>query len=245
MISTVVLTKNEQRNIKECLSSLSWCDEVIVIDDFSNDKTAEFAKDLGAKVYQHHLNNDFASQRNFGLKQARGEWVLFIDADERISPQLAEEIKNLYLKTTCSGFNIKRVDYLWGKAIRFGETGNVRLLRFGKRNLGVWKRKVHEFWEIKGSIGEFKNPIQHFPHQTVDEFLQEINFYSTLHAQALKEEGAKTSFFLILLNPLGKFIVNWVFKLGFLDGMPGFIIAIMMSFHSFLARAKLYLKWKK
>src|SRR5687767_12381044 len=92
MISVVIITKNEEKNIEECLSSVSWCDEIIVIDDNSDDKTAEIAKNKGAKVITHALNNDFSAQRNFGLSVAKGDYVLFVDADERISPALWYEI---------------------------------------------------------------------------------------------------------------------------------------------------------
>lgn len=248
MISTVVLTKNEQKNIKECLESLKWSDEIIIVDDYSKDKTREIAKTLGAKVFLHHLDNDFAQQRNFALRQAQGDWVLFIDADERISPALAAEIQsqisNLKSKNL-NGFFLKRKDWFGRRWLRYGETANVKLLRLGRKGAGEWQRQVHEVWEIKGKIGELKNPIFHYPHQTVSDFLRQINFYSTLHAEALYQDGVKSSLFRIIANPLGKFIQNWILRGGFLDGTPGLIVALMMSFHSFLARSKLYLKWKK
>jgi len=244
MISAVVLTKNEEENIKECLESLKWCDEIIVIDDYSEDNTRETAKILGAKVFLRHLNNDFGQQRNFALKQAQGEWVLFIDADERISSALASEIKYKVLSSKYKGFYLKRHDFFGGKWLKYGETAKVKLLRLGKRRAGEWKRKVHETWEIKGKLGELKNPIPHYPHQTISEFLESINFFSTLHAEVLFKEGVKTNTFQIIVYPLGKFFQNYFLRLGFLDGTPGLIVALMMSFHSFLARAKLYLKWK-
>jgi glycosyltransferase involved in cell wall biosynthesis len=245
MISAVVLSKNEERNIKECLESLKWCNEIVVVDDYSTDKTRGIAKELGAKVFLHHLNNDFAAQRNFALRQAQGEWVLFLDADERISLELAEEIKKVtqistVVVTCVNGFWLKRQDYFAGRWLKYGEMANVRLLRLARKNAGRWKREVHEVWEIKGKVGELRNPILHYPHPTISDFLKNINFYSNLHAQALKKEGVKPSLFRIIANPLGKFIQNYILKKGFLDGMPGLIVALMMSFHSFLARAKLW-----
>lgn len=244
MISAVILTKNEQENIEDCLKSLQRCDEIIVVDDYSEDNTRMIAKTLGAKVFLHHLDNDFSQQRNFALKQAQGEWVLFIDADERISSALASEIKYKVLSSKYKGFYLKRHDFFGGKWLKHGETAKVKLLRLGKRRAGEWKRKVHETWEIKGKLGELKNPILHYPHQTISEFLESINFFSTLHAEVLFKEGVKTNTFQIIVYPLGKFFQNYFLRLGFLDGTPGLIVALMMSFHSFLARAKLYLKWK-
>lgn len=255
MISTVVLTKNEQKNIKECLESLKWGGEIVVIDDYSEDNTREVAKSLGAKVFLHHLDNDFAQQRNFALRQAQGDWVLFIDADERISPALATEIQYKVssippkagppLAEKYQGFYLKRRDFFGGRWLRYGETANVKLLRLGRKGAGEWQRQVHEVWEIKRKVGELKNPILHYPHQTITEFLENINFFSTLHAEVLFKERVKTNLFQIIVYPLGKFFQNYFLRLGFLDGTPGLIVALMMSFHSFLARGKLYLKWKK
>lgn len=239
MISVVILTKNEEKNIEECLRALGWCDEIVVIDDYSEDKTVEISKKLGARVYKHHLNNDFAKQRNFGLKKAKGEWVLFIDADERITPELAKEIKQEIKKDERYAFVFKRQDFFMGKLLNHGETANIRLLRMAKRN-GQWQRPVHEVWKTKWETKTLRNPILHYPHPSISQFLNQINFHSTLHAQALKQEGVKFSLFRLIFNPLGKFFQNYFLRLGFLDGSPGLIVALMMSFHSFLARAKLY-----
>lgn len=258
MISAVVLTKNEEKNIKDCLKSLAWCDEIIIVDDYSEDKTVKKCRMLKpplgdsfgmaeCQIYQRHLGGDFASQRNFGLKKAKGEWVLFVDADERISPELQKEIIKV---TSCqiakySGFYLKRWDFFGGRWLKHGETGNVKLLRLAKKEAGIWKRKVHEFWEIKGKVGELKHPLLHYPHQTIREFIKDIDFFSTLHAKELAREEKKPSLFKIIFYPAGKFLKNYFFLLGFLDGIPGLIVALMMSFHSFLSWSKFYLEWKK
>lgn len=245
MISAVVIAKNEKGNIQKCLESLYWCDEVLVIDDFSSDGTFNICQKTGVETIRHSLDKDFSQQRNFALSKVKGEWVLFIDADERISPQLAKEIKKAIKQEDFGGFHLRRQDILWGQKIKHGETANVKLIRLGKKEKGKWQRKVHETWIIKGKIGKLKNPISHYPHQTITEFLQEMNFYSTLHAETLFEKGKHSSLAQIILYPEGKFFQNWIINRGFQDKIPGFIIAVMMSFHSFLARAKLYLKWKK
>ena len=243
MISAVVLAKNEEKAIETCLKTLKWCDEVIVIDDYSEDKTVKMAEKLGAKIIKHHLNDDFAAQRNFGLSQAQSNWVLFIDADEKVSPQLRAEIQRA-IKGEIKGFYLKRTDFLFGRQLKHGETSRVRLLRLARKNAGEWKRRVDETWEIKGQTATLNNPLLHSPHPTMTDFLKSINFKSSLNAQALYEEGKQTRFW-DWFKPPAKFVQNWIFRLGFLDGMPGFIMALMMSFHSFLVRAKLYLLWKQ
>lgn len=248
MISAVVLTKNEEKNIVDCLETLTWCDEILVIDDNSQDRTVEIAQKMGASVFAHPLTNDFSTQRNFGLEQAKNNWVLFVDADERISPELAREIKykisNIKNKDI-NGFYIKRKDVIWGKELKHGETGNIKLLRLARKDAGEWEGVVHEKWKIKGKTASLNNSLFHYPHQTITEFLQEINFYTTLRAKELYQKEVKVHWFDIILYPKAKFFYNYFIKAGFLDGLQGFIVAILMSFHSFLVRGKLWLLWKK
>ncbi len=243
MISAVVLTKNEEKNIVDCLESLSWCDEVIIVDDNSEDRTAEIAKKMGAKVFTRNLDNDFSKQRNYGLEKANGDWILFIDADERISKELKEEIKFKIKNDKVDSYLIKRVDTIWGRKLKYGENGNIVLLRLARKNNGKWEGKVHEEWKVKGSVGEFKNSILHYPHPTISEFLKEINDYTDIRAKELSEKGIKSDFISILLYPTAKFLKNYFLKLGFLDNIQGLVFAIMMSFHSFLVRGKLWQLW--
>ena len=247
MISAVVLTKNEEKNIEACLRGLSWCDEIIVIDDESNDKTVDMAKKMGAKVFIRSIKNDFSAQRNFGLSKAENEWVLFIDADERVSSALWYEIMQHTNESISDhvGFLLKREDTMWGKVLKYGETGNIKLLRLAKKNAGAWSGAVHEVWKITGNTITLQNSLEHYPHPTVEDFLQEINFYTDVRAQELFEKKVKVYWWSILFYPLGKFIVNYIFKRGVLDELPGLVFALLMSLHSFLVRSKLWLLWKK
>lgn len=245
MISAVVLTKNEEENIVDCLESLSFAGEILVIDDDSDDRTAELAKLHGAKVISQPLNNDFSKLRNFALKNAKGEWVLFVDADERVSKQLASEIKTAVSKDSeILGYRILRQEVLWGKKM-VSSQDRFHPVRLAKKGAGRWVRSVHEEWEIKGPIGQLSSPLTHLPHQTLREFVKEIDFYSTLHAKALSDEGKRPNVVKIVVWPIGKFLENFLFRKGFLDGGAGFIVSAMMSFHSFLAWSKLWLMQKK
>ena len=244
MISAIVLTRNEENNIIDCLESITWCDEIIVVDDSSVDRTLQVIKNFNprVKIFQHNLKGDFSAQRNFGLSKARGEWILFIDADERLSNGLRGEIMD-YVSSknkNYGGFYVERKDVIWGKELKHGETGNISLLRFARKNAGVWHGKVHEAWDIKGETGNFRMLLYHYPHQSIREFLMEINFYTDVRAKELYDRGEKVNFLKIILHPLLKFKINYFLKLGFLDGVEGLIFALMMSFHSFLVRAKLW-----
>jgi glycosyltransferase involved in cell wall biosynthesis len=247
MISVVILTKNEEKNIGACLDSLSWCDEKIVIDDHSQDKTVEIAKKKGAKVFSRLMNNDFSEQRNYGLEKAKGEWILFIDADERISSALWYEIMQHTSESIDDnvGYYVKREDTMWGKILKHGETGNITLLRLAKKGSGKWEGQVHERWNVSGKTALLKNHLSHFPHSTVAEFLREINFYTDLRAEELFKKQTKVNWFSIIAYPKAKFILNYFLRAGFLDGLPGFVFAMLMSYHSFLVRSKLWLMWQK
>lgn len=251
MISTVILTKNEEKNILDCLESVAWTDEIIIIDDYSTDLTEQVVKHfkINKKIsfFKRRLEENFAAQRNFGLLKARYEWVLFIDADERVSQSLREEINNILIdnKIKTEGFFIPRIDVIWGKSLKHGEAGKLKLLRLGRKNSGKWKGNVHEVWQIENNTRELESDLIHFPHQTISEFLREINFYTDIKAKELYDQKIKPSSSNIILYPVGKFILNFIFKKGFLDGLEGLVYAIIMSFHSFLVRAKLWLLWQK
>lgn len=244
-ITAIVLTKNDEEKIVDCLESFSEFEEIIVVDDFSKDRTVDVIKSLPfstkIKVFKNSLNDNFSQQRNFALSKSNNEWVLFVDSDEVVAKELFEEIGKA-INLDKDGFYIKRRDFMWGKELKHGETGSIRLVRLGKKNSGAWKGKVHEVWEIRGKIGVLKNSIYHYPHKTVREFIEEIDFYSTLRAEELSAKGASASFLSIIVYTKGKFILNYILKLGFLDGLPGFVVAILMSFHSFMVRSKLWLK---
>lgn len=244
MISAVILTKNEEDNIKDCLEGLKWCDEIIVIDDNSTDKTKELAQKAGAKIIIHSLDNNFGEQRNFSLEQTSHDWIFFIDADERVTPELAEEIQRKIKKTTVIGFYCKRIDNFLGRWLKHGEISATRIIRLARRGSGKWTRIVDELWEVSGKTETFNNPLLHYSHQTLTEFLTSINERSTLNSECFYQEGKRVTFF-EWMKPKGKFFLNYFIRLGFLDGTTGFVFAVLMCLHSFLVRAKLYLIWRR
>ncbi len=252
MISAVVLTHNEEKNIKACLESLNFCSEIIVVDDGSTDKTLNIAKQFGAKIYKRPLDGDFAAQRNFGLAQAKGDWVLFIDADEQVPQDLSSEIiektwalEGKNKRDYPQGYFIKRKDFFWGRELKHGETAGLEFLRLARRDAGVWVRRVHEYWKTKGETQTLTNSLNHYPHQTLQEFVLEIDYYSSLHAEEKKSQGEKSSLIKITLWPALKFIQNFFLRRGFQDGIVGAVVALMMSLHSYLAWSKLYLSQRK
>lgn len=246
MLSAVLIVKNEEQKVERAIQSLSFCDEIVIVDDHSNDNTVKIIRriDPGAKIVERALNNDFSTQRNFGLSLAKGDWILFVDADEIVTSELAKEIKkNLKVAELkgVKGYYLKRKDFFLGRWLNHGENGNIKLLRLAKKDAGRWEGKVHEEWKIKGKTEILNNYLLHYSHDNLSELTQKISFYSTIRAQELLHQGEKSSWLEIICYPIGKFLLNYFWRLGLLDGMPGLLMAIEMSFHSFLVRSKLYL----
>ncbi|KKU46233.1 MAG: Glycosyl transferase family 2 [Microgenomates group bacterium GW2011_GWA2_46_7] len=201
--------------------------------------------------------SDFSAARNAELAKVKTDWVLFVDSDEKITPALKDEIIGVCNQASSpyGAYFIPRLDTFQGRALHHGETGHAKFIRLARRDWGKWTRPVHEVWLVRRSlgvggvgddrVGELKNPLLHTPHPSISSFLTKINQYSTLEAQYRYTQGVKSSLFKILVYPLAKFKLNYLFRFGFLDGVPGAIMAIMMSFHSYLTWTKLYLLWHK
>lgn len=246
-ISAVVITRNEENNITKCLNDLSFCDEVVVVDDYSTDKTVELAKEHKAQVFIRQMGGDFSEQRNFGMEKCSGHWIIFVDSDEEISDELKKEITQRIEKVdaSVSGFKIKRTDNFFGRQIKYGESGNVYLTRIVRAGKGVWKRRVHESLFVKGRVDCLKNNLIHNKSENLFHLVSSINLQSELHAKAVYEEGKRSSLTKIIVWPVGKFVRNYIFRLGFLDGLAGFVFAMLMSMHSFLSWSELWLRQKR
>jgi glycosyltransferase involved in cell wall biosynthesis len=247
VLSAVVLTKNSEGHIADCIASLTFCDDILVLDDNSADKTVKIAKKMGANVLIRALNDDFAAQRNYALGKVKGDWVLFVDSDEIITKELGDEIVNVIsdnTSNTLDGYFLKRQDIFLGHKMHYGEFGRTQLLRLARKNTGSWKRSVHEYWDIAGETGKLSNVILHYSHKNLKDFISSVNRWSTLHTQANSLEGKKSNMSKIIFMPVIHFIKNYLFGLGFLDGMPGFVAAVIMSFHSFLSWSKLWMLQK-
>jgi len=237
MITIVILAKNEEKNLTALLPTLTWAKQVMVIDDNSTDKTHEIVKKNKAHYVKQLLHDDYASARNKALKRVKTPWALFLDADERLGKKAVKEILTEISdkKAPFDGYKLNRTDIYKGKVLRFGETANVKLLRLGKKNAGLWKRKVHEVWDIKNS-GEIKEPIEHYSHKDYASLIKKVTRYSYLEALYRQELGERWSLAEMLFLPLGKFFYNLIYLRGILDGIRGIEMAMAMSYHSFLVR---------
>lgn len=187
---------------------------------------------------------DFATARNEELFNAKTGWVLFVDSDEKITLKLKEEILKAIESKEYDAYYISRIDTFMGRVLKHGETGNAKFIRLARKDYGKWVRPVHEVWVGKGKVGTLTTSLLHESHTTISSFLEKINLYSTIDANYRFKQGIKSSMWKIWLYPFAKFKYNYFVRLGFLDGTPGAIMAIMMSFHSYLTWTKLYLLWQ-
>lgn len=237
-VTTAIISKSEKLN-KRVLNSANFSEEIIVIVD----SLTKRPKKIGKIVYYYRsLGKDFASQRNFALKNSHNDWVLFVDDDEYISSELAREIQQMDQNPKFSGFVIRRIDVCFHQALLYGETGNTRLLRLAKRTAGKFKRPVHETWKIKGGVGELSSPLYHIKDNFAGGFIDRMSCYSGIDADVLTKENKPFSFWRLFLNPKGKFIQNYIIRLGFLDGTVGLFLAYLMSVQSLTARV---FQWTK
>lgn len=244
-LTALILAHNESERIERCIASLSFCDAVLVIDNYSTDDTAAKAKKAGAQVIQHELET-FSAQRTFAMNQSQTDWVLFVDADEIVPPELATEIQSTLASSSFDAYYLKRIDFWCNQELRFGEliaARNKGFVRLMKQHSGIWKGNVHETFHPSGPAGTLTHALHHYPHASVTEFLLDINEYSTLRAQELFDQQYPFRLVDLLLKPNLKFLYTFFWLQGYRDGAPGFIYSFMMSFHSFLVRAKLYQYW--
>ena len=245
-VSVVVITHNEEENLHRCLKSLDWADEIILVDAESEDRTVQIAKEYTDKVYIHPWGG-FVEQRNWALKQATHQWVLFLDADEVVSPQLRGELEALKDKGMrgYSGFEIPRRSFYLGDWVgHCGWYPNYQLRLFDRKR-GKWVgRVVHERVEVEGKVGRLKGEIFHYPYPNLSIHLQKINSYTSLKAEELYQRGKSFHLLDLFLRPLGKFIKMYFIRLGFLEGIRGFIISCFGAYYIFLGYAKLFEKGK-
>ncbi len=243
-ITAVVLAHTYNEKLKLALQSVLFCDEILVLTD-----TKDLTKNLFDTKTQHKITilyepikNDFSQKRNIGLLKATSDWVLFLDSDEIIPHTLKNEILDAIEHKQIYGYFIKREDMFMGKILKHGDPSSVMLLRLARKDAGVWKRPVHEYWDVTKKTDILSHAISHIPHDSIESFLQKINRYTTIEALYRKQQGKKFSLFETLLFPPIKFLYSYIIQLGILDGFPGLCMSYMMSVHSLCVRIKMYEK---
>lgn len=237
-LTGIVISKNEEKMIADCLDSLAFCDEVLVIDNNSTDRTPEIAKQMKAKVISSD-SNDFANLRNLGLKEASGDYVLYIDSDERISDQLSQEIKMVISKNEFSAFSIPRKNFYLGKN-EWPKTENmIRLFR--KDSLRKWYGALHESPEYEGRLGSLQNFIFHYTHRDLTSMLNKTIEWSDIEAKTRYDANHPLMSwwrFPRVMIPI--FLNSYILQKGWKLGTAGFIESVFQSYSTFITYSKLW-----
>lgn len=237
-LAAVVLTKNEERHISECLSVLDWADDRVVFDDHSTDDTVEIAQAAGARVIQHALV-DFGSQRNAALAAVEAEWVLFVDADERVTPELAKEVQDVIGyegEAARAGWWIPRHNYMVGHRMRGGGWWPDFQLRLLRRTRARYDpdHPVHEVVLLDGDAGYLENSLIHYNYDSVGQFRTKMGRYTHFEADILREKGVRVRPWTYVTMPLREFWRRFVILRGYRDHVYGLLFCGLMSWYTFL-----------
>jgi glycosyltransferase involved in cell wall biosynthesis len=232
-VSVTMITKNEEEGIRASLESVRWAYEIIVVDSGSTDRTVDIAREYTSRVV-HHDFVDFASQKNFADSLVSTNWILNVDADERVSAELAKEIESLPEEGPAA-YYISRRNQFQGRWIRHCGWFPDFKLRLIRKGAGKWEGKVHETIQLStGRLAELNGTIDHYTYKNFDRYLASIHQFSRLAAIQLAEKGRSAGIMDLIFRPPAVFIKKYFLQLGFLDGAPGFVISVMSAYGIFL-----------
>ena len=241
-LTVIILTLNEERNISDCLESVKWADQIIVVDSGSTDRTTELAARYTASILRVSWRG-YGAARNSGLDRSDGDWILWLDADERVPPELAEEIRGILAggSPAVTGYQVARRAYFCGKWIRHCGWYPSRVTRLFRRGRGRFSEtNVHEQLVLEGSVKTLRNDLLHFTDPDLQHYFTKFNTYTTLAAHDMRAAGRQFHLADILLRPAFQFIKMYVVRRGFLDGIHGFILCVASSAYVFTKYAKLW-----
>ena len=228
-LSACVITFNEADRIDDCLRSVSFCDEIVVVDAHSTDGTRELAAAHGARVIERDWPG-YRSQKQFAVDSARHDWVLCLDADERVSAALRAEIVALRARGfgTAAGFSVPRITDYFGRFLRHGNAYPDRLVRLFDRRRGGWSGfEIHENTRVAGPTGRLHGRLEHYSYRSLSDHQSRMQRYAELMAQAMYERGERCGLTPVLLNPQWRFVRGYLLRLGFLDGWRGLVFALI------------------
>lgn len=240
-LSAIVLTRNEERNIVDCLRTLSWADEVLVLDSGSEDATVDLAQEMGARVETRPFDN-FPRQRNAALELARGEWLFFVDADERATEELAGEVRKAIAEEEADGFWVPRRNYIFGRWIRYAGWYPDYQLRLFLKAKGRYdeSREVHELVILDGPQGYLESPLIHYNYEDIGQFIERQNRYTEMEAAYLFREGARAKVRNFILQPCREFRRRYITLQGYRDGGHGLLLSLLMAYYEGVKYAKLW-----
>ena len=240
-ITVIVPTFNEEDNIRDCLESVKWADDIFVVDSFSTDRTLEIARDYTRHIVQHEYVNS-ATQKNWAIPQAEGDWLMVVDADERVTPELGLRIKDILANGTAyDGFYIKRMTIFFGRMIRHCGWNKDYLIRLWRNGKGRYEDlEVHADVIVDGKVGTIHEYFLHNTYRSLDQYLEKFGRYTTWSANDLYKSKKQATWVNLSLRPLWRFFRMFILRHGFLDGKHGLILCALASFSVFMKYTKLW-----
>lgn len=239
-LSVIIITKNEAANVRDCLLSVAWADEIIVVDSGSTDDTVRICKEAGVQVYTHPDWPGFGPQKNRALGYASKDWVLSIDADERVTPELRTEIEQVMCNAGADGYYCPRLSQFCGRFVHHSGWYPDYVLRLFRRGSGRFSDSlVHESVLLAGRTAKLKNPLLHFSYLTKDDVERKVAHYSAAAAQQMYQSGKRSNWLSALLSGSWAFVRTFILRLGVLDGSAGWNIARMNARTTYLKYRKL------
>lgn len=240
-VSIIILAHRADDRLLASIESAQFANEVIIIDNNSNTNWPQLPAHLHFVVVPYLTPiTDWSTVRNFAMTHTTHDWVMFLDSDEVITVESIPSISNLIEKNVFDGALVMRSDIFKNKQLKYGEAGAMPILRMGKKSVMKYERPIHEEARVEGKVTASDITLLHHSHLSIAEFFNTISDYARREALFRQEQGERLWLPSIFLLPLGKFILNYIGKLGFLDGFPGFIYAFMMSLHSLFVRIYQY-----
>jgi glycosyltransferase involved in cell wall biosynthesis len=242
-LSVTIVVWNEEERLRACLESAAWADEIVIVDGESTDKTVALAREFTDRVWVRPWPG-FATQKNFALEQATGDWVLALDADERVTPELHDRIARILAddaagRPVADGYSLPRKNFFWGRWVRHGGLYPDYQLRLFRRRSGRFLADaVHESVRVDGRVETLGEPLFHHSYRNLEDFVQRSNRYSTLAAGEWIRRGKRAGLADLIFRPLGRFISMYIIQRGFLDGWRGFVLAVLYADYVFLRTAK-------
>lgn len=244
-ITAIIPTLNEEIHLADAIRSVSFADEIIVIDSFSTDSTIEIAEKMNVKIIKRKFD-DFSSQKNFAIEAAAHDWIYILDADERVTPKVKTEILNAIKDPKENvGFYVRRTFYFCGKKVNYSGFQRDKVIRLFLKEHCKYKGLVHEKIVTRGNLGFFKNKIDHFSYRNYDHYISKMNHYGAIRARELHETGVQVNIYHVMIKPAARFCIHYVIRLGFLDGFTGFLVAKTQAYGVLTRYIKLWLLNRK
>ncbi|MDX1616440.1 MAG: glycosyltransferase family 2 protein [Candidatus Promineifilaceae bacterium] len=243
-LAAIILTLNEERHIGDCIASLGWADRIVVLDSFSSDRTVRLAQEAGAEVSQARFKN-YADQRNVALERVQTDWVFFVDADERGSPALGQEIRSTIATCNEAGWYVPRYNYIFGRLTRgagWYPDYQLRLFRHGHVR---YERPVHEIAEVDGEVGRLSQPLVHYNYRDRQQFRQKQHAYSEYDAGILYAAGVRPRPYSYLTMPVRHFWWRFVTLKGYIDGLHGLRLSLYMAYYEWVKYRRLGRLWRQ